>query len=83
MTVKEAYLGINQEIRRFEKKQEKAKPKPVNHILHLLLTLVTFGFWIPIWILTSINITIGGDYSKKLEELYALRDEAELKMRRV
>lgn len=24
---------------------------PVNHILHLLLSLVTCGFWLPVWIL--------------------------------
>jgi hypothetical protein len=26
------------------------KGKPVNHILHLILTLVTVGFWSLIWI---------------------------------
>ena len=26
------------------------KGKPVNHVLHLILTLVTAGFWSPIWI---------------------------------
>jgi len=26
-----------------------------NHILHLLLSIVTAGFWIPIWILAYIN----------------------------
>ena len=26
-----------------------------NHILHLLLSIVTAGFWIPIWILVAIN----------------------------
>ena len=28
-------------------------PSP-NHILHLLLTLITFGLWLPIWILVSL-----------------------------
>lgn len=27
-----------------------------NHILHLLLTLVTFGFWIIVWLLASVRI---------------------------
>jgi hypothetical protein len=25
-----------------------------NHILHLLLSLVTLGFWLPVWLLLSI-----------------------------
>lgn len=24
--------------------------KGPNHVLHLLLTLVTFGFWFPVWV---------------------------------
>ena len=27
----------------------------VNHILHLLLSIVTAGFWIPMWILLVMN----------------------------
>jgi len=27
-----------------------------NHVLHLLLSIVTMGFWLPIWILVSIKI---------------------------
>ncbi|MDL5160600.1 hypothetical protein [Actinomycetospora termitidis] len=27
----------------------------VNHVLHLLLTLITFGFWIIVWIALSIS----------------------------
>jgi hypothetical protein len=23
---------------------------PVNHVLHLLLTVLTFGLWAPVWI---------------------------------
>lgn len=28
--------------------------KPVNHVLHLILTLVTFGFWVIVWIIAAI-----------------------------
>lgn len=28
--------------------------KPVNNVLHLLLTLLTFGFWIIVWVLLAI-----------------------------
>ena len=27
-----------------------------NHILHLILSIVTVGFWIPIWILVGISV---------------------------
>jgi hypothetical protein len=30
------------------------KGKPVNHILHLLLTLVTVGLWLPVWIFLTV-----------------------------
>lgn len=26
-----------------------------NHILHLILSIITVGIWIPIWIIVSIN----------------------------
>ena len=29
--------------------------KKTNHILHLLLSVCTFGLWIPVWIVVSIN----------------------------
>lgn len=29
--------------------------KKTNHILHLLLSVCTLGFWIPVWIIISIN----------------------------
>ena len=28
--------------------------KGVNHILHLLLSIVTVGFWIPVWLLVGV-----------------------------
>jgi len=30
-----------------------SKEKKTNHILHLLLTVITVGFWIPVWIYVS------------------------------
>lgn len=29
--------------------------KPCNHVLHLILTLATFGLWSPVWILCAIT----------------------------
>ncbi len=34
------------------------KGKRPNHILHLILSLVTVGLWVPVWILVAI---IGGE----------------------
>lgn len=28
-------------------------PPPVNHVLHLLLSIVTCGLWLPVWALLS------------------------------
>jgi hypothetical protein len=32
--------------------------KPVNHVLHLIISLVTLSFWIPVWIILAI---VGGE----------------------
>lgn len=32
-----------------------SKPKPINHILHLLLSICTAGFWIIVWIILGIS----------------------------
>ena len=44
------------------------KGKPANHILHLLLSIVTAGVWIPIWII----ITLAS--KKKTLQLYVEDD---------
>lgn len=30
------------------------KGKPTNHVLHVILCIVTLGLWIPVWILVAI-----------------------------
>jgi len=30
------------------------KGHPVNHILHLLLSVFTFGLWLPVWLLVAL-----------------------------
>jgi len=32
------------------------KGKRPNHILHLLLSLITFGFWIPVWVIVALTV---------------------------
>lgn len=36
-----------------------AEKQTPNHVLHLLLSVVTVGFWIPIWII----VAIGNDFA--------------------
>jgi hypothetical protein len=31
-------------------------PKRVNHVLHLVLTLFTVGFWVPVWFMVMIVV---------------------------
>lgn len=31
------------------------KGKPINHVLHLILTLVTFGFWGIVWLVLALT----------------------------
>lgn len=30
------------------------KPASVNHVLHLILSVLTIGFWIPVWVILAI-----------------------------
>jgi hypothetical protein len=32
------------------------RPKKVNHALHVLLTIVTVGFWVPVWLTVMIVV---------------------------
>lgn len=36
-----------------------AEKQTPNHILHLLLSVVTVGFWIPVWLLVAIGSDLG------------------------
>ena len=49
--------------------------KKVNHILHFLLSIVTAGIWIIVWIL--ITLSVGSEKNalkKKLKELYEIKE---------
>ena len=41
---------LNQDITDLE-----SKKKTTNHILHLLLSLVSVGFWLPLWLLVVVS----------------------------
>ena len=48
----------------------------VNHILHLILSLVTAGFWLIIWLLISLSSSIEiRRLNRKLEDLYKLQQQ--------
>lgn len=37
------------------------RAKKCNHILHLLLSVVTMGVWIPVWVVLGANAAMGSD----------------------
>jgi len=79
MTQDKQLLKIYKDIRKLERQRDKSnKSMKTNHILHLLLSLLTVGFWIPIWILFSINFSFT-NFDKKIEKLYSIKDEIEIK----
>jgi hypothetical protein len=39
----------------FKAQRLQAEIKNNNHILHLLLSLITAGLWVPVWILCCVN----------------------------
>ena len=84
MTTKEAYIGVNKEIRKLEKKIEDAKWGAGTWFVNIILVILTGGIWLILMLLYwLLNLSIGANKNeKKLEELYELRDEAELKMRK-
>jgi len=32
--------------------------KKVSHVLHLLLTIISFGFWAPMWMLICLSVSL-------------------------
>ncbi len=35
-----------------------SKKKKTSHVLHLILSLVTVGFWFPVWIIVTLSNSI-------------------------
>jgi hypothetical protein len=33
----------------------KREDQKTSHVLHLLLSLITFGLWVPVWILVAVS----------------------------
>ena len=75
-------IEVNSEIRRQENKINNDKSGTTNHILHLLLSIITGGIWVPIWILSAIsNMSFSfGGAKRKLEELYKIHDEITIRL---
>jgi hypothetical protein len=38
--------------------QRKVERQKINHILHLLLSIITFGLWLIVWL--GISVRVGG-----------------------
>jgi len=43
-------------------------PKETMHLVHAILTVVTFGLWLPLWILNHVALRVGNE---KRERAYA------------
>lgn len=35
-----------------------SKKKSTSHVLHLILSIVTAGFWIPVWVIVALSNSI-------------------------
>jgi len=47
-----------------------AKIKGNNHILHVILSLITAGFWVPVWILCCVRQgLINSDIRRQIRKL--------------
>ena len=62
--------------------KSKVASTKVNHILHLLLSIITAGLWIIIWILVSIFAASDRrGYEKELKEFYQMKGRLEKKLK--
>ena len=44
-----------------------------SHLLHLVLSVITVGFWVPVWILVTTSDSLErGRIDRKIERLYRL-----------
>ena len=90
-TPEQEYLDISRKIRECEVEKDRYPIKKTNHILHLLLTILTGGVWLIVWILVAMNVSNSNSQAEaiktrcigELEELYLLKDRAELKIKGV
>ena len=47
-----------------------SQKKKTSHVLHFLMSLVTAGLWLPIWIIVALsNSSENGKIERKLEKL--------------
>ncbi len=84
MTTFEALVGVEREITIKEKKLKKLEEgNKTNHILHLILSIVTAGLWLIVWLFVAMsnNDTAISKLDKELLDLYALKKEAEYKIK--
>ena len=57
-------------LKKMDQLERKLQSRRPNHTLHLLLSIITAGIWIPIWFLMSINDAIErGRIERRLNKL--------------
>ena len=42
--------------------------KKVSHVLHLLLSIISFGFWLPVWVLICLSVSLENREIRKRNE---------------
>ena len=57
--------------------ENKIRDAKVNHILHLILSIITAGIWIIVWILIAVSVSMEkSGYNRDLKKLYADKNKA-------
>ena len=46
---------MNKDVIRMQQLISRETKYTTNHILHLLLSVFTFGFWVPVWLLVTVS----------------------------
>ena len=52
--------------------------KKVSHVLHLLLSVITLGFWVPLWILICLSVSLENRGIRKRNEKRYIKERDQL-----
>ena len=48
-------MNIDKQYIEYQEQVERRNKYRTSHVLHLLLSLITFGCWLPLWLLVTIS----------------------------
>ena len=52
--------------------------KKVSHVLHLLLSIITCGFWVPVWFIICLSISLENRGIRKRNEKRYIKERDQL-----